>query len=111
MAVTPNRLCSTYVPAVVDTLYTVPTSTVTRIDAMTLTNTDTAVQTVSIYLIASGGGPDNSNIVMSAQQIAPGETRRVLGAIGQTLKQGGTIRGLTTSSNKVAIYASGVEIA
>jgi hypothetical protein len=111
MAVTPTRLCATYVPTAVDTLYTVGTGTVTRIDAMVLTNTDTSAQTVSVYLVPSGGTPDNSNIVMAAQSIAPGETRRVSGAIGQVLRAGGTIRALASAATKVAIYASGVEIA
>ena len=111
MAVNPTRLCSTYVPIVTDALYTVGTSTVARIDAMVLTNTDTSVQTVSVWLVASGGGADNSNVVLSAAQIAPGQTLRVAGAIGQVLRAGGTIQALSTISNKVNIYASGVEIA
>lgn len=110
MAVTPTRLCSTYVPATIGTLYTAPTSTVARIDAIEVTNTDTAVQTVTIYLVASGGAADASNAVMYQQGIAPNETRRVSGAIGQVLRAGGTIQAIATATSKVNIYASGVEI-
>lgn len=110
MAVNPTRLCSTYIPASIGELYTTPTSTVTRIDAIEVTNTDTAVQTVTVYLVASGGAANASNAVMHQQDFAPSETRRVAGAIGQVLRAGGTIQAITTSASKVNIYASGVEI-
>jgi hypothetical protein len=111
MAVTPTRLCSTFIPTGVDSLYTVGTSTVARVDAMALTNTDSSVRIVSIYLVAAGGAPDASNVVMSAAQIAPGQTLRVTGAIGQVLRAGGTIQAVCDGANAVNIYASGVEIA
>lgn len=110
MAVNLNRLASRYIGTTADTVYTAPNSTVTRVDAMALTNTDTLAQTVSIWLVASGSGPTNANCVLTAQQIGPGQTYIVKGALGQVLKQGGTIQAQASSADKVNIYASGVEI-
>lgn len=111
MAVTPTRLCSTYLPGTVTALYTVPTGVVTRIDAMTLTNPGASALSVSVHLVAAGGSADNSNVVLSGYTLAPGETRRVTGAIGQVLRAGGTVQGVCATASVVNIYASGVEIA
>ena len=110
MAVNINRLANTLIGTSADAVYTVPASTVTRIDAMALTNTDTNAQTASIWLVASGGGANAQTIVMSAQQIGPGQTVIVKGALGQVLKQGGTIQAQASVANRINIYASGVEI-
>lgn len=109
MAVTPLRLCTAFVPVAMDAVYTA--SNTVRIDAMVLTNADVALHTVSVHLVSNGGGADASNIVFSNQPLAPGETRRVAGAIGQVLRSGGTIRAVASTAGAVNIYASGVEIA
>ena len=111
MAVTPTRLCSTYLPGTIVALYTVPTGVVTRIDAMALTNPGGTALTVSIHLVAAGASADNSNVILSSYTLAPGETRRVTSAIGQVLRAGGTVQGVCSTANAVNIYASGVEIA
>lgn len=112
MTVNINRLANALLTTSVDTVYTVPTGKTTRIDAIALTNTDTATAvSASVYLVASGGTASETNQVMSAQQIGPGQTVLVRGAIGQVLKQGGTIQVSATAANKINIYASGIEVA
>ncbi len=110
MATNLNRFASAYLGITANTVYTTPTSTAARIDACALTNTDKLAQTVSIWLVASGSGPTNANCVLASQQIGPGQTYIVKGALGQVLKQGGTIQAQASSADKVNIYASGVEI-
>lgn len=110
MAVAFTRLCSSLIAATGTTYYTVAASTRTRIDAMVLTNTDTVARTVSVYLVSSGGSAGDSNVVLSSFNLAPGQTLRVKGAIGQVLQTGSTIRASASVANKVNIYASGVEV-
>ena len=110
MTVAITRLATTLVAASATSVYTVAESTRTRIDAMTLTNTDTAARTVSIYLVSSGGSPGDSNIVLKDASIAPGASLRVKEAVGQVLHTGGKIYAVASVASKVAIYASGVEV-
>ena len=110
MAVAFTRLCSSLVAAATATYYTVAASTRARIDAVALTNTDTVARTVSVYLVSSGGSAGVSNIVLQSYSLAPGQTIRVKGAMGQVLQTGGKIMAVASVANVVNIYASGVEV-
>lgn len=110
MAVNLDRLANALLDTSVTTVYTVAASTTARIDAMALTNNGALAATVSIWLVSSGGGASATTCVMSAQSIAPGQTVLVKGAIGQVLRQGGTIQAQASVASLVSIYASGVEI-
>lgn len=110
MAVTFTRLCSSLIAASATAYYTVDASTRTRIDAMALTNTDSQARTVSVYLVASGGSATDSNVVLKDYNLAPGQTIRVKGAIGQVLQTGAKIFAVASVANVVNIYASGVEV-
>ena len=110
MSVQITRLATSLIAASATAYYTVATDTRTRIDAMTLTNTDTSTRTVSVYLVASGGSPGASNIILSNTSIAPSATLRVKEAFGQVLHSGGKIYAAASVASVVNIYASGVEV-
>lgn len=110
MTVQISRLCSGFVAATADAVHTVNDSTRTRIDAMTAVNTDTTVQTLTIYLVVSGGAPDDSNLILKQVSIAAGASLRIKEAAGHVLHSGGKIYAQASAANKIALYASGVEV-
>ena len=110
MAVTLTRLASTLLGATTATVYTAPHAGRARIDAMTITNTDTAAQTFSIYLVGASGTASDANMLVKTRTVAAGQTYRVREAVGQVLHSEGTIQAVASTANKLAIYASGVEV-
>jgi len=91
------------------TYYTVPANTITTISACTVTNTTATAQTVTLYLVPSGGTAGVTNAVCSGRVVAPGESWNVHGAIGQTLAAGGTLEALSDAGTALTLVASGYE--
>lgn len=90
-------------------LYTTPGGTYTTISAMTATNTETSVVDVTVHLVPSGGTPGPENAILWERNMAPGESRVIGEAVGQTLHPGGTIQALASASDSINIVASGYE--
>lgn len=91
------------------TYYTTPTNTLTTISACTLTNTTAGAVTATVHLVPSGGSATASNCILSARNLAAGETFNVGSAIGQTLAAGGTLQALASAGTSIALVASGYE--
>jgi len=92
------------------TTYYTATRVKARIDEFTLTNTDTAAQTVTVYLIASGGSASASNTIISAKSIQPGECYIASEMVGKSMPSGSFIQALCSTASKVVIEASGIEV-
>ena len=111
MTVTPKKL---FTPALLTTsaatYYTVPTSTKTVLKKVTFTNNDTVPRTVTLYLVETGGSAGNSNIIVNAKAIAPGETYEAYEVEGHIMNAGDFIRALASQASIVTIQISGVEI-
>ena len=82
----------------------------TIIDKFTVTNTTAGNAVFSCNLIASGGSAGNSNLILDAQIITPGETYLCPELVGQTLEDGGIISTLSDTASALTISASGREI-
>lgn len=82
----------------------------TIIDKFTVTNTSAANALFSANLIASGGTAGDSNLVLKARAIAPGETYTCPELVGQTLESGGFISTLAGTATALTISSSGREI-
>jgi hypothetical protein len=80
------------------------------IDKFTVTNTSAVNVTFSANLVASGGSAGNSNLVLDARIITPGETYTCPELAGQTLEAGGFISTLAGAATSLTISASGREI-
>ena len=106
MATTAKRFVNAVLTGASATYYTA-TSVKAQIQAMTITNTTGGPVACTVYLIPSGGSPDNTNTVISAKSLAAGESYLALEAIGQYLETNGTIRAL---GNGLTMVSSGVEI-
>lgn len=92
------------------TQYTVPAGTKTVIDKFTATNTSAAVVNFSVNLIAVGGVAADSNLVVKARPIAPGETYTCPELVGQVLDPGGMISTLASAVSSITVSAGGREI-
>lgn len=82
----------------------------TIIDKFTATNTSAGNVILSCNLIASGGSASDSNLILDAQRILPGETYLCPELIGQILEDGGIISTLCDTASALTISASGREI-
>jgi len=79
----------------------------TVIDRFTATNTTGTNATLAINLIASGGTAGDSNLIMKAHTIQPGETYYCNDVVGQVLESGGFISTIAGTASAITIMASG----
>lgn len=109
MAIRTARLFSpAYLGNSATTLYTVPTNSTVRLQALTLANTDTEGRLVTVYLVPSGGGAGTGNIVVPGRVIAPGDSFVVTPAIGHTMSGGDKLVGVADVASKVVAHGSGL---
>lgn len=87
--------------------YTSPNNSLTTISAASVTNSTAVPQTVTAYLVPSGGTAGVGNVICSGRVVAPGETFNIGGAIGQTLAAGGTLQALSDAATALTLVASG----
>lgn len=80
------------------------------IDKFTVTNTSASNATFSCNLIASGGSAGDSNLVLKARTVTPGETYTCPELVGQVLESGGFISTLASAATSLTISAAGREI-
>jgi len=80
------------------------------IDKFTATNTSASNATLSVNLVASGGSPGVSNLIVDARAIAPGETYTFPELVGQSLEPDGFISTIASAVTALTIRASGREI-
>lgn len=81
--------------------------TPTRIDTLTVTNTDTVPRTVSINLVPNGISPSAANASTIDQAVLPGQTWVSPNEAGKVLGVGDAISVVASVANKLVIYASG----
>lgn len=91
------------------TVYTAPISTQTRIDAISVTNNDTVVRTISINIVPSGGSASAANRTTNAQAIFPGQTWVSPNEAGQVLNAGDFISMIASAATALTVTASGVQ--
>lgn len=79
----------------------------TIIDKFTITNTGSTEATLSVNLVPSTGSVGNSNLILAARAVAPGETYLCGELIAQVLEDGDYISTLASAPNTLTIKASG----
>lgn len=105
-----NLISSKYAASSATTEYTAPASTRTLIDKFTATNTDGAAQTITVYIVPSGGSAGGSNIIVSAFSMAAGETKDFSSLQNQILNTGDFVSVFASVPSKVVIRLSGREV-
>ncbi len=111
MSFTPKALINAqYATAADATYYTVPASTHTIIDKMTVTNTDATDQTVWINLIPTGQSVGDSNLILKNWPVVAGETLNIDVVKNHILNAGDKISVQASAASLVVIRASGREV-
>lgn len=82
----------------------------TNILKFTATNFSGANKTISVHIVPLGGTPDNSNLYVSAQPVAPGKTYKFPEIVGHGLAPGWFISTIASDPNAFRIAATGDEI-
>lgn len=80
------------------------------IDKATITNTSGSNVTVSVNLVTSGGSAGDSNLIISARTIVPGETYLCPELVGQILDSGGFISTIAGAATSLTMRVSGREV-
>lgn len=84
-------------------VYTSPAGTTGTINNLSLTNTSANPVAVTLYRVPSGGTPSATNTVMSAFQVAAGQTYVPPQVIGLPLAPGSTLQALAATAAVVSI--------
>lgn len=90
-------------------LYTSPTGVWTQIVALGVINTDTAVQSVTIYIVPNGGSAGAATLSTSAFALLPGQNYNGQNEYGMVLNPNDAIWALASSPSVVNIQASGLQ--
>lgn len=90
--------------------YYTATNVQARIDKCTVTNPQAAAETVTIYLLPTGGTAGVANVVISARSVNAGETYTCPEVVGQWLNAGGFIQALSSTAAKISLRISGIEV-
>jgi hypothetical protein len=90
-------------------VYTAPVGTKSTISNLVLTNTSTAVVTVTLYRVASAGAPGAANTIMSAFALVPGQSLVPPQVIGLTLEAGMTLQALASAATSITLAGAAYE--
>jgi hypothetical protein len=106
---TPRHFINAQIAAAATVYYAAAAAVRARIDALTVVNTTGGAVTFSVWLVPTGGAPDNTNILVKDRSIAAGSAARVLEAYGQWLDRGGSIYMSCSTALAITANASGLE--
>ena len=80
------------------------------IDKFTATNYSGTAATLSVNIVTSGDTAGNSNLIVKAKSIQPGETYSFPELVGQVLLPGGFISTIAGTATAINIRVSGREV-
>lgn len=110
MSVTPvNLFESQFAPATDTTLFTATQKTI--LDTLTVTNTDTGAQAISVNIVPSGGSVGSSNLLTAALSLTANTATSLPEAKYQILNVGDFISVKAANASKVVVRANGRLIA
>lgn len=93
-----------------DPYYTCPAGTSTRITQMSVTNTDSVVRTVNIWIASTAGIPGVADQIIKSKALAPNETWVPYQVLGATLGAGNVIVAQADAAGVVVLKSSGIEL-
>lgn len=97
------------VPASATTLYTSASGVWTQITKVLCQNTDSAAQSITIYIIPSGGSAGTTTLTTNAQALLPAQSWSSPNEVGLVLNPGDAIAALATTAAKINIAVSGTQ--
>lgn len=90
-------------------VYTSPAGTWTQINKVTAQNTDASSQTVTIYMVPTGGSAGSTTITTNAQALSPGQTWNSPWEIGHVLNPGDSLQAKASAAAVVNFLVSGTQ--
>ena len=109
--VSPKTITSAQLTTSAATYYLTPANTKAIIKKLTFTNSTATAQTVTVYLVPSGGTSGVTNILVSGRTVAPGETYECFEAQGQTFQAAGFLQAKSDAATAITINGAIAEIA
>lgn len=107
----PKTITPTQLTNVTATYYTTPANTKAIIKKLTFTNSTATAQTVTVYLVPSGGAAGVTNILVDARVVGAKETYECFEAQGQTFQPAGTLQAKSDAGAAITINGAIAEIA
>lgn len=92
------------------TYYTAGSGVRTRIDKVTICNTDSSARTFSMYKVASGGSAGVTNQVIDTRSVNVDETITVTEMSGKWLAPGDFIAAIASAASALTLQIDGVEV-
>ena len=109
MAFTEKKLVQNLLTNAVVTYYTVPASTKAVVKSITVTGLTASEETIELWLVPSGGSPDNTNILLaSTPVVANGGVICWDGYV--TLETGDTIQAKASALTALTLTVGGAEL-
>lgn len=81
----------------------------TRISNITVTNTDVAPRTISLYITPGTSTPTTVNTIINSKTLAINETFVIYQCVGNVLSPGSSIQAIADVAGKVVFAASGIQ--
>ena len=91
-----------------DTVYTAPASTTAIIRDIQIANVNATAKRVKVWLVSSGGSPDDTNIIIPNMTIDGNDIIHWSGF--QVLTAGDTIQAEASAASSICITVSGAEV-
>ena len=82
----------------------------TLVDKFTVTNTGAADATLSVYFVPGSGSAGNSNLILDARAVAPGETYTCPEIVGHLVAKDYSIQVEASVASTLVVLASGREV-
>lgn len=97
-----------FAPAAQTALYTAPAGTLARIDSLSVVNTGTVAETISINIIPNAGSASAANLTTDTQAIQPKQTWNSPNEIGKVLLSGDAVSVIASTASVLAISCGGL---
>ena len=108
-AYTPKELiAATALTASAQSLYSVPTGKTTTLKTILLANYTSSAGTATIHLVPSGGTVSNANKIYGEVLVDANSTAQIDTNI--FIPEGSSLQALASTTNKINIHVSGIEI-
>lgn len=111
MTLTPKQACSALLTNTLADVAVVTAGKRWKVSQATATNTDASTRTLTLYLVASGGVADDTNILYKALSINASTAAMLPELVGHTLEPGMAIHAAGSVTNKVNLIVSVYEVA
>lgn len=109
--VSPKTITPAQLTVAAATYYLTPANTKGIVKKLTFTNSTATAQTVTVYLVPSGGTAGVTNILVDARVVGAHETYECFEAQGQTFQAAGFLQAKSDAGSAITINGAIAEIA